>query len=628
MHTQQKYLRGLFYFCLALFFKDIKTDDQEAVTVKIMKKPFARAYKRLKQVRLEGDNQLHLHEVAASFRPKTQVGRWFLQQSLERPLAIDGTNHSARRNKAILFNRKYNIQLLSSDSQLRKKMTDLLQQAEQSEEGISKLFTEEAYGIAPFVKPTLYLKSSTGFVKECYKSMLRYLQSQRVYWVWGGASLLDVLIAPKDFKTRVSAYRYAVEHACTRQEKMYGSLVAGLSIALSIILLAHGIHSTYNNFKNSYEQRRRLAHVRNFIETAEKIQALTERRGLETQFKLSDTQRQRTKGFIRRLKKHTSLDSILFNTCAVNALYHEFYGNYEHALRGYTTVIAEADACCSIATTMEQENKEEVETKHKHQTQHKSWCIAKQTQATSPHIVATNFYNVLVPTTPVRNSVDFQENICLTGPNASGKSVLLRALTHNLISSQTWGFATGSFFVHTPFDSIILDFSKSDNVAEGLSLYRTEVAKYLVIAKYLQEARARNKKVLILTDEPLIGTAAKEGSELAYEIFRSIGIHFPNAMVLCSTHYANLTNLAHDRQNAWKNYKMDEPVTTPPTGGLVYPYTISPGINMRHIGYSMPEAQEVLTLLSNSGEEDESASEEDDASDDEDESDSEEENVT
>ena len=52
----------------------------------------------------------------------------------------------------------------------------------------------------------------------------------------------------------------------------------------------------------------------------------------------------------------------------------------------------------------------------------------------------TEGYYPLVEDQPVKNTYDFSNNIIVTGPNASGKTTLLKATMFNIILSQQIGF--------------------------------------------------------------------------------------------------------------------------------------------------------------------------------------------
>lgn len=52
-----------------------------------------------------------------------------------------------------------------------------------------------------------------------------------------------------------------------------------------------------------------------------------------------------------------------------------------------------------------------------------------------------NIYNAyLLDKTPVKNNISFDKNIIVTGPNASGKTTILKSILFNLIFSQSYGF--------------------------------------------------------------------------------------------------------------------------------------------------------------------------------------------
>ena len=71
-------------------------------------------------------------------------------------------------------------------------------------------------------------------------------------------------------------------------------------------------------------------------------------------------------------------------------------------------------------------------------------------------------------TDPISNSIEINNknnrNLCLTGPNASGKSVFIKSLVLNIILSQSIRISSCSKLKHNIFDKIFCILNISDDV--------------------------------------------------------------------------------------------------------------------------------------------------------------------
>jgi len=50
------------------------------------------------------------------------------------------------------------------------------------------------------------------------------------------------------------------------------------------------------------------------------------------------------------------------------------------------------------------------------------------------------YFPYLIYSDPVKNDIDLSKNIAITGPNASGKTTILKTVLFNLIFSQSFGY--------------------------------------------------------------------------------------------------------------------------------------------------------------------------------------------
>ena len=111
---------------------------------------------------------------------------------------------------------------------------------------------------------------------------------------------------------------------------------------------------------------------------------------------------------------------------------------------------------------------------------------------------------------PISNSININyknnRNLCLTGPNASGKSVFIKSLVLNIILSQSLRLTSCSKLIHNKFDKIFCILNISDDVGVE-SLFEAQIHRIINIINY--ENNNPNKKILIVLDEVLNSTNYK-----------------------------------------------------------------------------------------------------------------------
>ena len=142
-------------------------------------------------------------------------------------------------------------------------------------------------------------------------------------------------------------------------------------------------------------------------------------------------------------------------------------------------------------------------------------------------------------TVPLTVNVDNQNVILITGPNAGGKTVVLKTigLLHLMINSG----------IHIPcnpysnfhfFKNILVDIGDEQSLEDDLSTFSSHLSNINIILN------SASSDCLILLDEVGTGTDPAEGSALAAGIL----VHLKNkkSLVFATTHHGNLKIIAHD----------------------------------------------------------------------------------
>ncbi len=148
--------------------------------------------------------------------------------------------------------------------------------------------------------------------------------------------------------------------------------------------------------------------------------------------------------------------------------------------------------------------------------------------------------------------------LLVSGPNAGGKSVLLKTLAFNQLLFQ-FGMPISADKDSSccVFEKIMLDIGDNQSLDNDLSTYSSHL---LQMKDFVEEV---NKKSLLLIDEFGSGTDPKVGGAIAESMlyrFNKAG-----AYGLITTHYSNLKSFAHERAgllNANMSFNTDELIPT------------------------------------------------------------------
>lgn len=196
-----------------------------------------------------------------------------------------------------------------------------------------------------------------------------------------------------------------------------------------------------------------------------------------------------------------------------------------------------------------------------------------------PHVALTDFWHPMInPHTVVTNSVTMGknsnvQNMVLTGPNASGKSTILKAITLCILLGQTLGIVPAKHATFTPFDKITTYLNIIDNLGEDQSLFKAEVARAQELLNTVKNLKD-GKRAFTVMDEIFSATAPREGEAAAFGVGYSLA-QVPHALTIIATHFARLTTLARETNGAFSNYKVF--VEYNKDGSFTHPFLLKPG---------------------------------------------------
>ena len=140
---------------------------------------------------------------------------------------------------------------------------------------------------------------------------------------------------------------------------------------------------------------------------------------------------------------------------------------------------------------------------------------------------------------PVKNNIDLKKNIIITGPNAAGKTTLIKATIINLLLTQQIGFGFYDSCETGFFDFIHCYLNIPDTCSRD-SLFQAEARRCKNILQTVIDNP--NKKHFCIFDELYSGTNPYEAISSAYSYLKFISKN-KQVRFMLTTHYFKLCKL-------------------------------------------------------------------------------------
>jgi hypothetical protein len=169
-------------------------------------------------------------------------------------------------------------------------------------------------------------------------------------------------------------------------------------------------------------------------------------------------------------------------------------------------------------------------------------------------------------------------NMIVTGPNAGGKSTLIKAILSNVLFSQTLTIVAAKSATISPFHLIHSQINIPDCKGKE-SLFEAEMHRSKESIDMLKKCRGPS---LIVMDEIFNSTNPVEGISGAYAIAKKIGSYKANITII-STHYLYLTKLASKLKH-FANYKMGVEISG---DDIKFPYKLKKGVCKQFIALEL-----------------------------------------
>ena len=186
-------------------------------------------------------------------------------------------------------------------------------------------------------------------------------------------------------------------------------------------------------------------------------------------------------------------------------------------------------------------------------------------------VLENSYYATLKNSNPIKNTIKFKKNMIITGPNASGKTTILKSTLINVLFSQQFGCGFYDSAKIKPFNHIHCYLNIPDTSGRD-SLFQAEARR----CKEILDAITVNKKDthFCIFDELYSGTNPEEAEQSASSFMKYI-TKYKNVSCILTTHFIKVCKKLKKIKNI-VNYKM---LTEKENNNLIYKYTLTEGIS-------------------------------------------------
>ena len=154
------------------------------------------------------------------------------------------------------------------------------------------------------------------------------------------------------------------------------------------------------------------------------------------------------------------------------------------------------------------------------------------------------YFAPLTKASPVKNTIKYDKKLIITGPNAAGKTTILKTTIFNIILSQQIGFGFYDKASIMPYDMIHCYLNIPDTSARD-SLFQAEARRCKEILDCVIENP--NKKHFCIFDELYSGTNPYEAVASAYSFIDCL-TEYKNVNFVLTTHYIQLCKLLNNNR--------------------------------------------------------------------------------
>ena len=183
---------------------------------------------------------------------------------------------------------------------------------------------------------------------------------------------------------------------------------------------------------------------------------------------------------------------------------------------------------------------------------HIAVCKIKNSSTKTTTKFTNAYFPSLIHSNPIKNSYTIDKHILLTGPNAAGKTTLLKTTLFNIIISQQIGCGFYKSASIEPYDSIHCYINIPDTSGRD-SLFQAEARRCKDILTHIASSRPTHRHFCVF-DELYSGTNPYEAIGSAFSFLTYLNKH-DNVTFMLTTHYLDLCKRL-DNDTKIANYHM------------------------------------------------------------------------
>lgn len=195
------------------------------------------------------------------------------------------------------------------------------------------------------------------------------------------------------------------------------------------------------------------------------------------------------------------------------------------------------------------------------------------------NIFKNSYYGALVDKNPVKNTVDLDKNLIITGPNASGKTTVLKSALINLILTQQFGCGMYESAKLTPFKYIHCYLNIPDTSGRD-SLFQAEARRCKEILDII--GKNTTDRHFCVFDELYSGTNPEEATVSALAFMEYLVKH-KNVKCILTTHFIKVCKKLKKNKKV-ENFHME---TKQENGDFSYTYLLKKGISEVRGGFKV-----------------------------------------
>lgn len=195
--------------------------------------------------------------------------------------------------------------------------------------------------------------------------------------------------------------------------------------------------------------------------------------------------------------------------------------------------------------------------------------------------IKNNYYLVQINSNPVKNDIDLSNNLIITGPNASGKTTLIKSCILNLFLCQSLGY--GCFDdCKTQIYDYFHSYLNIPDTSDRDSLFQSEARRCKEIYEFI--STNNSQKHFCIFDEIYSGTNPNDAILCANIYLKGMNKLKNCVDFILTTHYIELCE-KFEKNDIIKNKKMN--VLEKNKLSFVYTYKLIDGISKVNGGYQI-----------------------------------------